>query len=223
MTVFDIDASFYCADGYVHLHWEHTFHADHYEYRVYGRNVGEVDWTLLHEIAEVQTVYDFYDYLAAANKLQEWTVVQVTESGSVQTEETYDPVSLTPVCDAYWLIYREDPDYNLRIEHVTSDSFGDEYEEEIMLLIGRGRKADKGTNFGVVGSLSAEIRDQGILSAEEQKVMLEAFRELNTAVYLRNPFGDVWQIVLGKLDFTRVPGVGVAPYVTVTIPYTEVA
>jgi hypothetical protein len=91
-------------------------------------------------------------------------------------------------------------------------------------LIGRGRRVEYGTRFGQVGSLTARFLDReepGGLTAREQRLALEALRSSQQKVYLRNAFGDVWQIAISSAKFTRQAGVGLQEITTVSLSYSE--
>lgn len=129
----------------------------------------------------------------------------------------------------YWLI---DPvtEIALRLYVVTADSYTDEYEEETMHLIGRGRHVEMGDRLGYSGSLSGQYWDfPGDSSheipaqtAREQRLRLEALKADRNVLYLRNPFGDIFQVTAGNIQIDRTPGVGQREYATYTIPYQEV-
>lgn len=218
-----LDTALYCSNGYVHIEWLYAPSANHYSYRVYGRNVGEVEWTLLHQDVTTDAgTHSFNDYTAASGIPQEWAVVEVTEANSTQTEEAKTAYPATPVCDHYWIVPQQSPESAIRLEHVTDDSYADEMESETLLLLGRGRKVEKGTTWGAAGSLTCSIHDNTVKTGREQIDELRTISRLGVAVFLRNPFGDVWLCDLGAISISRIPGVGRQEYDTVTIPYTEI-
>lgn len=222
---FTVDSSMFQGLGYVELEWDNTgVSGDFYAWRLYRRQVGESSWgDYIYQTVVNTTDYIYLDWFTPANEETEWALVQVTQVLSVQTEGTYTTVSDTPASTDYWLLNVDDDTLNFKLQHVTDDSYGDNYEQATMQLIGRGNKVDQGTNFGVDGSLTADIRDQVDVTAKTQRLQIEAMKETQTSVYLRNPFGDVWQVALGKLTFSRTPGVGLREFGSMTIPYTEVS
>jgi hypothetical protein len=109
------------------------------------------------------------------------------------------------------------------VEHVTGDSFTEKYESAIHNVPGRGNKRDVGQRWGYDGSLTAQLYGLGDLTPRQERKQLELMRQQRRKVWLRTPFGDVWQITLGEVQVQRIEGVGVNEYTTVTIPYTEVS
>lgn len=150
----------------------------------------------------------------------------VTSTGQVRVDnaQVYSSAqTATPVTTNYWLI---DPDNylnSLALWNVTTESFSTEYEEAFIPLIGRGRKRDIGTRLGVTGQLTTQIRDRGAVTARTQRLALENLRNLRKTLYLRNPFGDVYQIAAGAIGIDRLAGTGLNEYSTATVPYQEVA
>lgn len=223
--MFTADTTDFATDGYVRLEWDDTgVLVDFYSWRLYRRLAGDIVWEgPIYETTDNVASYTFDDYFANENVGVEWGLTQVTQVSSVQTEQPYTIISDTPASEDYWILHPTDETLNVRLYHVTEDTYHDEYEESMMLLIGRGRKKDQGTNFGVSGSLTADIRDQSGETAKEQKAKLEALKESQSDLYLRTPFGQVWNVTLGQLEFTRTAGVGLREFGSMTIPYDEVA
>jgi hypothetical protein len=222
-----VDTTPFEADAYVLVQWNDAPTVNHYSWRVYRRLSPGGTWELLTQDLSGGVGHAYPDYTAHANVSQDWAVVEVTQNpapGSPLVEGAKTPVNATPFSTDYWLVYPSDPTMNLKLEHVTADSFHDELEQAAVNLIGRGRKFDMGTDFGVAGSLVADFRDvSGGLTGRQQSDKLHALRKLQEPLYLRNPFGDVWKVALGQLDTTRVPGVGIREFTGITIPYSEVA
>lgn len=192
-------------------------------WRVYRRAVGESSWELLAELPV--TTMHFDDYLAAANTGHEYAVVQIADRFGVVVESAYNPAGCTPSGTNYWLIFPDDPSYNVLLPSVTAEQYDEEFEEGMLLVIGRGRKRDRGTRWGYRGTATAQIWDDAAsnVTAREKKRALEAIRNVTGDVYLRNPFGDVWKVVLKDLSISRLAGVGQREFVTATIPYEQVA
>lgn len=160
------------------------------------------------------------------------TVGDIEEVGTARFDSfsvthAMSPVTLTS--EDYWLV---DPLSNIgvRLHHVIAESESDEYEEEELILIGKGRKMDYGTRLGNAGSLTAQLWDApanpdlqvAAKSARQQKAELDLLKTMRHTIYLRNPFGDVLAVTPGNITFDRLPGVGLREYGTVTIPYKEV-
>lgn len=214
--------------GYVLVEWtSQGRHADWYGYRVYMREVGQPDWRLAYETVENKTNYTYHLWQFAARVPQEFVVVEIIRVGVGQpTELAFGPAtSITPEADdTYWLIHPTDETLTCRIEHVTSDNLSDEHEFEIIELIGRGRSIDRGSNFGVTGSLDVELRPMGDgTTARVQRRSLEALATATETLWLRNPFGDIYSVALGDLRFERVAGTGTSEHLTGTIEIIGVA
>lgn len=63
----------------------------------------------------------------------------------------------------------------------------------------------------------------GYYTARNMRKDLEVMKSKRTAIYLRSPFGDIWQVAPGNIGVSRVPGTGHTEFTDVTIPYEEVA
>jgi hypothetical protein len=120
------------------------------------------------------------------------------------------------------LLHPDDSTKNIRLSHVISEEFSEEYESATIELIGRGRKTDYGTRFGYSGTIVCEIRDDQGKTARQVKQDVEQIKAELRELFLRNPFGDIWQVSLGNLSVSRLAGVGTNEYVNLTIPYSEV-
>ena len=110
----------------------------------------------------------------------------------------------------------------MRIPHVKADSYTDDYDQEELIIVGRGRKVNTGTRHGYAGTLDCEFRDTADSTAREKKAKLELIKQLQTTCYLRTPFGDLYQIAVGNISISRVAGVGANEFVDVQIPYMEI-
>lgn len=220
MVSFSLDASNYEADGYVRISWN-TGVADgaFVEWRVYRRSSGTTTWTLAGSTA-VSSQLD--DYLAPSGTI-EYAVVQVALRYGVEVESAKVPQSVVTSAAMYWLVHPTNPSMSVQLPLVREEGFSEEYEQEELRLLGRGRKLDVGTRYGYVGTLSAQLYGDGARTAREQRLALEALRRERVALYLRNPFGDVWQVAPTNIEVERIPGVGQNEYATVRLTYTEIA
>jgi len=133
------------------------------------------------------------------------------------------PDPRTVATDDYWLIDPDDYMNSVRLHHVTGDSFTEEFEETFLNVIGRGRKHEIGTRYGFAGTLNAQLFDLPGITAREQRLRLEVLRNERKGLYLRNPFGDIWQVSAGAIQISRRAGVGLREFADVTIPYTEIS
>ena len=89
-------------------------------------------------------------------------------------------------------------------------------------LIGRGRRLETGTRFGITGKLTAQLYDDASLTARQKKQAIDSIRASDLRLYLRNPFGDVWSIGMMSAGYSRLPGVGAREFTTVSIDYSEI-
>lgn len=106
--------------------------------------------------------------------------------------------------------------------NVIADDFADEYETVEIDLIGRGRRIESGTRWGLNGTLVIKIYDQPSDTAATQITTLRALRAEKSVVAMTDSFGNVTNVNLGDIQFSRIPGVGDRPYMQVTINYLEV-
>jgi len=222
--VVTIDATQHDALGYVRLQWTNANKgANWYAWRVYRRLTGATGYTLLKEYVADVANYDFHDQSVPENTSVDYSVVRVHLVGAVPTEEAHTPtIGVTAVGSYYWIEDVVTESQSLRLSGVTADSFQKERDKEVLKLLGRGRKVDRGTTYGVEGTLSLQLRDSNGLTARQQLKKLELLAEDPDFVYLKNPFGDVYKVVIGDPSVERLSGVGLSEYVDVSLEYTEV-
>lgn len=189
-------------------------------WRIYRRNFGSTTWKLVKET----TAFNYTDYTCPSGVSVEYAVVQVAVNpvfGGL-VESAFLPTQFIGFCDNYLIVVPDNPSLNVKIDIVTSDDFNEEYEQETLNLIGRGRRVEVGTRYGVTGTISAQIYDGPILTARQKKIAIDKIRDSSLKPYLRNPFGDVWSIGLMAVSYSRIAGVGTSEYLTVSIEYSEV-
>ena len=217
----------YGSAGYVDITFSNSARqSDWIAWRVYRRLDSTGAWVPVEETRIDQANYSIKDYLASSGVGYQYTAVQVATRSGGEVESNYTPSSTaTPTSTDYWLIVEDDPSFNIRLYHVVSDSFRDEVQSEEHELIGRGRKVDIGTALGYSGTLRFEIRDiAGGPTARQQRLNLEDLqRQTIYDVFLRNPFGDVFQVHTPSLSIERIAGVGMAEYVDCEFEYREVS
>jgi hypothetical protein len=222
-VTFTVDESGYDESGYVYVDWSGTAPDGFFiDWRVYRRPVLSIEWELIYVTNDAALRF-YNDWTAQSGVDVEYAVTQtagrfgaVLESPIVQTESRVVEGS------HYWLINPYNESDNMRLSNVTDDGYTDEYEEADIILIGRGRKTNQGTRIGYNGTLTAQLRDDESSTARSKRIRLQAIRASQTAYLLRNPFGDILQVSLSNLQISRIPGVGTAEFVDVTIPYKEV-
>ncbi|MFD5451667.1 MULTISPECIES: Ig-like domain-containing protein [Streptomyces] len=246
-----IDTTFYdkLGAGYVKVTWANqATDPDFLSWRLYRRyNLANsakdgdkgLDWELMHEEFSVSPpdggdTYEYLDYSAPSGYEVHYMLTQTAvRFGSIvesNRPDLTDPGKIVNLYSShYWLILPDadgDVEDVIRIEHATSDSYTDEYEEEVMTLIGRGRHVEKGDRLGYSGSLNMELRFiEGVYNTDDprrQKIDLERFAAMRTNVWIRSPFGDLFMASTGDMQFDRIAGVGQSEFTNVTLPYREV-
>jgi hypothetical protein len=223
MATFTITTASYDSDGYVQLQWESSQESGQfYSWRVYRRPAGSSTWKRIAEItSQTSGTYTYRDYIAPSNQEAEYAVVYVQVVSGNPSEGSYSPTqTVTPASSYYWVVHPDDSSLTLRLTQVTGDKFGYTYEEEEMLVIGRGRKVDRGESWGISGDLDFKFEGEG---ARERRLAFIELMEDGSWVWLRNPFGDVHKVVLfGGVDFDRMDGVGPRDFTTASVGYREV-
>lgn len=221
-VLFSVDTATYEPSGYVWITWQAEYDPTFLRWKVYRRLVGETTWNVLGEIS-MQNVTEFKDWLVPSQDTYEYLVVQVVERFGDEVESYLaDPTDVYVPAGGYWLIDPVDSGNNSKLHNVTTESYRHNRERAEFNVIGRGRHADIGENAGITGSLTAQLRDGQGSTARDKKRKIETLQAKAVPVYLRNPFGDVLHVSCGDVDVARVPGVGPAEFVDITVPYSEV-
>jgi hypothetical protein len=219
--IFSVDTGLFADYAALVVDWTGVVEGSNFtEWRVYRRNLGEIEWTLLGTFGADD--HSYIDYLAPSQLSLEYSVVQVATTFGVVIESSYQPQIITASCDKYFIICPSQPELNVAVTNTVSDDFDEEYEQATLSLIGRGRRHEVGTRFGYVGSMSAQLYDDDLGSARAKRQYLHYLRAAGLPIYLRNPFGDVWPIAITGLRFSRMAGVGEQEFGTIQIDYTEV-
>ena len=218
-----VDESVYDTDGYIFIDWGQTTPDGFFvNWSVYRRPPLATDWELIY-VSTDAAQRSYQDWLVPTGTVYEYAVTQSAGRFGVVIEA---PIVFTETREIegthYWLINPYDSSVNLQLSQVTDDSYSDEYEEAELQIVGRGRKMNHGTRFGYTGTMTAQLRDTEDSTARSKRIALQALKAARTTYYLRNPFGDLLEVSLGNLGFSRIPGVGTAELVDVTIPYNEV-
>jgi hypothetical protein len=104
---------------------------------------------------------------------------------------------------------------------VTEDQFTHDREREILVVIGRGKKVNYGTDLGMVGSLTVKIRERAGSTSSAQRDALEAFLVAHPDVILESPWGDQWHCDIGPFTVTRIAGTGDSEAVDISFTYEE--
>lgn len=215
-------SSSYSAGGYHIIDWSSgapsgTFVA----WRLYRRVAGGA-WVLIYSTT-ASAIRSFVDYTAPSGQNVEYTVVEAFTSSGFTLESAYTPVPATGALQRYMLTCPENPTLNMILYSVKGESFSDEQEVAAINLLGRGRRMEYGTRYGITGTLDVVFRDiAGGPTARQQRLQLEALRSSGLTVYLLNPFGDVYKVAMGTAQITRVAGLGQHEMVTASITYSEI-
>lgn len=217
--------------GYITIVWTNVSKDSSWlAWRVYRRSLGgdvffpttPSPWELIYETSVDQSNYEYHDWAAPVGLQVQWAVVQVADRFGSEVESTYAAsAAITPVASDYWLIHPTDDTKNLKL-HVVGDRFVPEVEEASVLIIGRGRHMERGTNAGVSGVLNAKIRRDNVLTPTQQRQRLEQLQLEATVFKLRTPFGHVWDVALANIPMTRMAGVGTEELMDIEITYSEV-
>lgn len=222
-VIFTVDASAYETLGYINIDWSAMI-ADNFfvDWRVYRRLAGATEWDLQNVFTN-QSVTNYHDWTATTGDTWEYTVTQTAgRSGAILESVPAASAGVLAVGSHYWLINPVDESTNLKLANVTSDSYTDDYEEAELIIIGRGRKMNQGTRFGYSGELLCQFRDSDESTARQKRQELQILKRAGATYFLRNPFGDVFEVSVGNLGISRIAGVGTSEFVDVTIPYKEV-
>lgn len=219
-------ATYVAADGYVDLSWTNASKDSAWTaWRVYRRDSSGAPWVQIGADFTIdQGSYDLRDYTPAIGSPQYAVVQAADRSGySVESARTPTTVSVT-VNDKYTLICPANPTLNVTFDTVTQDDPTEGYETQTIHVIGRGRKVDYGDRLGWQGNFAAQVYDRdGGLTARQVRLNLQAMKALKTRLYLRNPFGDLWQVNVGDLAVKRMAGVGQREFYTVSFTYEELS
>jgi hypothetical protein len=223
VVFFSVDETQVDTAGPVLIDWSQSAPDSFFvDWRLYRRQVESLEWEILQVITNPAITY-WHDWTALSNTVYEYAVTQrAGRSGIVLESPKATTQSVVVEGGHYWLINPNDETDNVRLSHVTGDSFTDEYEEASMVIIGRGRKVNHGTRLGYAGTLTVQLRDDDFGTARSKRVHLQMLKDARTSYYMRTPFGDLFEVSLGNLGFGRVAGVGTSEYLDVTIPYAEV-
>lgn len=233
-----LDTSKYNVDdmGYVLLTWSNANQDPDFEAWVIERKqdainqtfdvVEEGTWQEVGRVTDTSGTPSFRDFYAPSSYKVSYIVRQLVNRAGERAISTNEPANFAFLqSEGYWLIEPFSDNgqpSSFRLFSVTDESYSPEWEEAEYVVAGRGRHIDRGDYLGVKGSLTAKLRDDTGSSARMKKLRLEAARNSESAIYLRNPFGDVYYVSIGNLSISRIAGVGKSEFVDVTVPYSEV-
>lgn len=227
---YSVDDSVVDVLGYVDIDWSSaTADPGWNSWKVYRKLSTDSDWSLLVEITEI-SIHNYHDWLVKSQQDYQYTVTQTTVVSDTVVESipgyfgggAPDTNVYFITLSQYWIIDTINEDVSVMIPNVTSAPMGEEYEEAEYTLIGRGRKKDYGTRLGYTGTLTAQLRGtDGSPALIRSK--LEMIKKIQDTYWLRTPFGDLFMIGLGQLDFSALAGVSTVAMYDVSIPFEELA
>lgn len=200
---------------------------DFYSHRIYMREAGDTDWTLAYEEFDATiTNHDYALHQFMPGISMEFSVIVVTQPAGLSivlgAHDDVNAAITSPSTTKFELVDPITTANNLTLNHATGDSFSEEYEAGVMVVIGGGRHVDIGTRIGMKGSLALNFHDVGGGdSARTQRRAIESIRTNRNAVWLRSPFGEAIKVVITGFSFTRTAGVGVNSYGIGTLSYSE--
>lgn len=207
--------------GALSVSWNQNRDSAFISYKLYYKKTTDSVYTLLNSTTvSTGSTYTLTSSAIPANTPVHIAVTQTAYRFGIPVESIPSPTTLTLTSTHYYLI---SDSTTLRLSSVNSDSFSEEWEQEEIQLIGRGRRVERGTRFGVKGSLQAKVYDVTGLTAAQQRIALEDMRAGSVTCKLRTPFGDIWEVAMGDIQINRIAGVGTNEYFEVTIPYSEVS
>lgn len=223
-VTYTADGSGYGTSGYVLIDWSQQG-ADSYwlSWVLYRRKTSETAWTLLKSWTDLN-VRSYQDWTPVSGETYQYYVAQTANRSGITLESAppSSPATVQTISTYYWLLHPTDPTKNFLLSNVTADSYTDIVESETYTVIGRGRRTDYGTDIGIAGSLTAQVRDKSGFTARQQKQLLEAMKRERITYQLRTPFGDIYNISMGDIGVSRIAGTGTSEFVDVTVAYTEV-
>lgn len=218
-----VDVTPYDTSGYIGLSWPQNRDAQFINYQIWRRPTGTTAWTLVATVTSTSpTTYSFQDYYAPNTPL-DYAVTQTAIRYGVNVASVQSVVTAVPNGSHYWLICYDNTALSVKLGQVVDDGWSDQWEQQEIQLIGRGRRVERGTHFGKAGSLTAKVRDVTGMTARQVRLNLEAMKAAGTLCYLRTPFGDVFKVVTGEMGIARESGVGTNEYFQLTLPYMEVS
>jgi len=214
--------------GEINIAWNDSLEdGNWYSYRVYIREVGVTEWTLLQERFDLLVNYDYDTFAFAVGIQNEIAVVEVTQvligdlvEGVFTSSQLVTPGAVAGA--GYFLVDPDDSNNNFFLEHVTSDSWNDQYETGTFVLINRGRKLDYGTHIGQAGTLGVLLAPTSTRTVRSQLNELLSLRQSGSRVtFIRSPFGDLLRTSITDVQHSRIAA-GSDDYMTATISWVEV-
>jgi hypothetical protein len=217
---FTVDAYSYESIGLVDLEWiTAPYDPTFIRWKIYRRDASYLQW----ELIGTSQIQQYLDYTAPPLGTVQYAVTQEGIAFGQVVESPLIPVGVNLSVSTYLISIEGEPGSGVMLPIVTEDDFDDEFESEVMEIMGAGRKAEKGTHLGLTGKLTVQLRDGGFIGGAGFKfqAILDAYEAGKTFI-LRIPFGRIVRVHLDNPSYSRIPGVGRSEAMDVTIPYVEV-
>lgn len=219
----------YVSDGYVEVMWSGAVDPFFYEYRIYRRDLDEMN-PEIHEWEFAGSTQDgshnsFRDYTISGMRQVEYAVTQVSYRFGSTVESLKRPTLLSRASvqsSDYWLIVPGNESASIRLHSVVDDSYTDKTERNSYQIVGGGTRVTKGSHIGIEGSLSCQVRASTVRGAREQVKLLRSIGDINGHLVMRDPFGNATKVSIGDLQVKRIKGVGPNEFADIEVPYTEV-
>lgn len=221
-----VDYSGYRNFGYTEITWP-TGNPDPFfkEWRVYRRkadSISEDDLTLA-GVVEDPDIRFFHDWLIAGAGEFVYSVVQVAyRYGSLVESEHVYTAPFYIYSDSFWLIVPTNPNLNIRLQSVKANKWTANREMADYNIIAGGRRRAYGNKLGRSGNLTVAVRDRQGMTATEFTEAVEAVANDQYSLFIRDPFGHVFQVGLGEISGDPMAGVGSSEFADLDIPYVEV-
>lgn len=180
-------------------------------------------WYLLYETADSAGPYSYKDYLCPLNKSVQYVVVQIAERfGSIIESNITAYSTVTLPSDRYFFIPAVPVGTIASYEaaYVTDDSWVDEVEQQVLHIVGRGRQVQLGDDLGASGTLTIQLR--GASARADREFIQRLAGTKVSAIWMKNPFGDVKYIKFGNVGVKPLAGTGQTEMTDLSVPYVEV-
>ena len=180
-------------------------------------------WVLVAEIQDgASTNFKFTDYLAPLTKPIDYVVTQTADRfGSLIDSSITSFTTVTLPSNRYFFV----PDQavgsiaSFMAHNVTGDNFTDETEQQTILVVDRGNQVQVGTDMGISGTLSIQLRDTAL--AQRDREFFTYLAKNGVGCYMKNPFGVVAYIKLSPPSVTLMAGVGNTELSDLSMAYVE--
>lgn len=219
-----VDYQSYGVNGYVNINWSSTVPDDFFvAWKIYRQTVGTTQWVLIKTETD-SAVSSFRDWLAPSAGRYRYSVTQQADrSGAVLESAINEAAEIGYVqSDDYWLIVERDNTQNVKLYSVVNDQFTDEIEMNKYVVKGRGSRVNYGTEIGMEGTLSVQLRWYSGMSARVARQVLRDLQYKAGSCLLRDPFGNITRVAIGTISTSRMAGVGVEEFADIEIPYSQV-